>query len=165
MFRNEPRLVGRTIDDKEIGCSRCDFDIPDDCAIPQIILRASRIWKHSWHCYRSTGGGRPQRQGYCHQPNKNTSDQATTNQDGNYSVTHLVPDVYTVRIEAPGFKALEQKDVTVSADTGSRADGQFQVGGTQETVEVTAEAPQLKTDRSDVTIEFNQRYVEDLPVL
>ena len=38
---------------------------------------------------------------------KGTSDQATTNESGNYTVTHLIPDVYEVRIEAPGFKIIE----------------------------------------------------------
>src|SRR5438105_15377340 len=96
---------------------------------------------------------------------KATSYTATTNADGNYSVTHLIPDTYNVRAEAAGFKAFEVKNIPVSADAAARVDGQFQVGGTTETVEVTSEAPQLKTDRSDVAIEFNQRYVEDLPVL
>src|SRR5258707_10435723 len=35
---------------------------------------------------------------------KGTTDSATTNESGNYSVTHLIPDVYTVRIESKGFK-------------------------------------------------------------
>src|SRR5437879_4351301 len=96
---------------------------------------------------------------------KNVSTLATTNESGNYSVTHLIPDVYTIRVEGTGFKALQFKDIQVSADSGARVDGQFQVGGTSETVEVTAEAPQLKTDRADVAIEFNQKYVEDLPIL
>src|SRR6266487_3897871 len=96
---------------------------------------------------------------------KATSYTATTNADGNYSVTHLIPDTYNVRAEAAGFKAFEVKNIPVSADAAARVDGQFQVGGTTETVEVTSEAPQLKTDRSDVAIEFNQRYVEDIPVL
>src|SRR5438132_8200283 len=95
---------------------------------------------------------------------KATSYMATTNADGNYSVTHLIPDTYNVRAEAAGFKAFEVKNIPVSADAAARVDGQFQVGGTTETVEVTSEAPQLKTDRSDVAIEFNQRYVEDLPI-
>src|SRR5213079_2568035 len=77
----------------------------------------------------------------------------------------LIPDTYNVRAEAAGFKAFEVKNIPVSADAAARVDGQFQVGGTTETVEVTSEAPQLKTDRADVAIEFNQRYVEDLPVL
>ncbi len=96
---------------------------------------------------------------------KGTSDTATTNQDGNYSVTHLVPDTYLVRVESSGFKVSEQKDVIVSADAGSRVDLQFQVGGASETVEVTAEAPQLKTDRADVAVTFNERAVVQVPIL
>jgi len=96
---------------------------------------------------------------------KGTIDEATTNESGNYSVTHLIPDTYTVRIESAGFKVVEQQDVVVSADASARVDGQFQVGSATESVEVTGEAPQLKTDRADVAIEFNQKYVSDLPIM
>ncbi|MGA8199518.1 MAG: carboxypeptidase-like regulatory domain-containing protein, partial [Candidatus Sulfotelmatobacter sp.] len=96
---------------------------------------------------------------------KGTSDQATTNESGNYTVTHLIPDVYEVRIEAPGFKVIEFKNIALSADTDQRVDGQFAVGSATEQVEVTAEADQLKTDRADVSIEFNEKYVEDLPIM
>src|SRR5712691_2909293 len=65
---------------------------------------------------------------------KNTSVDAVTNDSGNYSVTHLIPDIYSVRVEGQGFKNLQFKDVLVSADTGVRVDGQFQVGGSSETV-------------------------------
>ena len=95
---------------------------------------------------------------------KGTADTTTSNESGNYSVTHLIPDVYTVRVEAPGFKAAVQKDVTVAADAASNIPIQFQVGGTSETVEVTGEAPQLKTDRADVATTFTERQVEDLPI-
>ena len=97
--------------------------------------------------------------------NKNTSVDATTNESGNYSVTHLIPDVYSVRVEGQGFKVLQFKDIIVNADSAANVDGQFQVGSASEQVEVTAEAPQLKTDRSDVAVEFNSKYVEDLPIL
>jgi len=96
---------------------------------------------------------------------KNVTTEVVTNESGNYSVTHLVPDVYTVRVEAQGFKVLEFKDIQVSADTGSRVDGQFQIGGSSETVEVTSEAPQLKTDRADVAIELTSQQVNELPVI
>src|ERR1700720_4825981 len=82
---------------------------------------------------------------------KGTSEITTTNDSGNYSVTHLIPDTYTVHVEGVGFKSLEFKDVIVNADAGSDVNGQFEVGSTSEQVEVTAEAPQLKTDRADVT--------------
>ena len=35
---------------------------------------------------------------------KNTSEETTTNESGNYTVTHLIPDVYNVRIEAKGLR-------------------------------------------------------------
>ncbi|HEY7098848.1 MAG TPA: TonB-dependent receptor [Terriglobales bacterium] len=96
---------------------------------------------------------------------KGTTEETTTNADGNYSVTHLIPDIYAVKVEAPGFKVTQANDINVSADAAARVDLQFQVGGTTETVEVTAEAPQLKTDRADVATTFNEKYVEDMPIL
>ena len=95
---------------------------------------------------------------------KNVSTEVTTNESGNYDVTHLIPDVYVVRVEAQGFKILEYKNVQVSADSGTRVDGQFQVGGSSETVEVTSEAPQLKTDRADVSVEFTGKQLMELPI-
>ena len=52
----------------------------------------------------------------------------------------------------------------MSADAGSRVDGQFQLGGSSETVEVTSEAPQLKTDRADVSTEFSGKQLQELPI-
>ncbi len=95
---------------------------------------------------------------------KNTTSTATTNESGNYSITHLLPDAYKVRFESAGFKAVEQTSIAVSADAGSRLDVQLAVGGASETVEVTAEAPQLKTDRSDVAVEFSAKQLTELPI-
>ncbi len=89
----------------------------------------------------------------------------TTNESGNYSVTHLIPDTYKVHVEAPGFKAYDVPSVSVSADTSASVDAAMQVGAVTQTVEVTGEIPQLQTDRADVDVQFSQKYVEDLPIL
>jgi hypothetical protein len=94
---------------------------------------------------------------------KQTSVTATTNESGNFSVTHLIPDVYKVKFEGAGFKTFEQGDVPVSADGTQRVDVQFQVGSASETMEVTGEPPQLQTDKSDIALQFNSTYVSDLP--
>ena len=96
---------------------------------------------------------------------KATTFEATTNESGNYSVTHLIPDTYKIHIEATGFKAVDIPNVAVSADTAQRVDAGVQVGDVTQSVEVTSEIPQLKTDRADVAITFNEKYVEDLPIL
>src|SRR5882724_8221898 len=96
---------------------------------------------------------------------KNTAYEAIANESGNYSVTHLIPDTYRVHVEAPGFKAYDVASVAVSADSSANVDAPLQVGEVTQTVEVTGEIPQLQTDRADVDIQFNQKYVEDLPIL
>jgi len=48
----------------------------------------------------------------------------------------------------------------VQVDTAVRVDAQLQVGAVTQTVEVTGEVPQLKTDRADVSLDFNSDYVE-----
>src|SRR5207248_4662407 len=53
----------------------------------------------------------------------------------------------------------------ISADTSVHVDAQLQVGAVTQSIEVTGEVPQLKTDRADVAITFNEKYVEDLPIL
>jgi len=96
---------------------------------------------------------------------KATTYETTTNESGNYTVTHLIPDTYRVKVEGPGFKANDVASVEVSADASAHVDAQLQVGSVTQTVEVTSEVPQLKTDRADVSIEFNTRSVEELPIL
>src|ERR1700680_3674362 len=68
---------------------------------------------------------------------KGTVEEATTNDSGNYSVTHLIPDNYKIRVEATGFKAYEIASVRIDVDTTVRADAQLQVGSVTQSVEVT----------------------------
>jgi len=89
----------------------------------------------------------------------------TTNESGNYAVTHLIPDTYKVHIESTGFQATEIANVVLNADTAATVNAQLIVGAVTQTVEVTGDIPQLQTDRADVAVQFSQKYVEDLPVL
>ncbi|OLE47384.1 MAG: hypothetical protein AUG46_06720 [Acidobacteria bacterium 13_1_20CM_3_58_11] len=95
---------------------------------------------------------------------KGTTEETTTNESGNYSVTHLIPDSYKVHVEAPGFKTYDIPNIRVDADTTVRADAPLQVGAVTQTVEVTGEIPQLQTDKTDVATVFASRTVEDLPI-
>jgi len=92
--------------------------------------------------------------------------ETTTNETGNYTVTHLIPDQYDVRAEALGFKVVMSTGIPVYADQAARVDVQLQVGGTQETVIVSAEdMPLIKTDRADVATIFSEKEVANLPLL
>ncbi len=97
---------------------------------------------------------------------KNTTVTVTSNGSGDYSVPHLIPDTYNLRVVAKGFKPFETKGIAVQADTSPRIDPTLEVGSdTGTTVEVNADAvPLLKTDRADVSTVFDQQQISSLPV-
>ncbi len=96
---------------------------------------------------------------------KGTSVTETTNGAGEFTADHLIPDTYSVKITSPGFKAFEQTGLQLFADTTSKVTASMQVGGSDQTVEVTADqVPQLKTDRADVSTIFNAQEIVDLPI-
>jgi hypothetical protein len=95
---------------------------------------------------------------------KGTEESVTSNESGYFTVTHLIPDMYKVRIEAQGFKAYEVASVTVLVDTTVRLDAALQVGAVTQSIEVTGEIPQLQTEKSDVSTTFQSVSVEALPI-
>lgn len=95
---------------------------------------------------------------------KGTSVQVTSNGSGEYSVTHLIPDTYNISVTAPGFRTLSNNNIPIAADTSPKIDLKLEIGAANETVEVTTDVPQLKTDRADVATLFNERAVTDLPI-
>lgn len=95
----------------------------------------------------------------------NTVDSVKTNASGNYNATRLIPGKYRIKVEAQGFKSSVIDSVVVNVDTATSADLALQAGAVSEEVTITAEAPQLKTDRADVATTFETRQVTDLPIL
>lgn len=95
---------------------------------------------------------------------KGSVETTTTNENGNFSVTHLIPDNYKVRVEATGFKAYEIASVRVNVDSTTTADAQLVVGDVTQSVEVTGDIPQLQTEKTDVATVFQSRTIEDLPI-
>jgi hypothetical protein len=95
---------------------------------------------------------------------KGTSVQTTSTASGEYLVQHLIPDSYNVTVSAAGFRAQENQGLQISADTSPKVDFKLDVGTASETVNVTAAAPVLKTDRADVAKVFDQKTVSDLPI-
>lgn len=96
---------------------------------------------------------------------KGTTTTVQTNGSGEYTVQHLIPDVYQVEVSAAGFSAGTVNNVVVYADTAPKADVKLTVGSASSTVTVTSAAPLLTTDRAEVSMILNSRAVENLPNL
>ena len=87
-----------------------------------------------------------------------------TNDSGNFTFPDLPPGRYTVAVELSGFKKEVRKGIDVVVNSTSRVDLQLQPGQLSETIEVTAAAPLLQTDRADVGRSIDSTVVANLPL-
>jgi hypothetical protein len=96
---------------------------------------------------------------------KGTSVTATSNASGEFTIEHLIPDSYNVKVTMNGFKSTRRM-VSVSPPTKrAKLMRCMQTGGSGETITVSADSvPQLKTDRADVATTFTSTEVEELPI-
>lgn len=96
---------------------------------------------------------------------KGTVQTATTNASGNWTVDHLVPDNYVVKVDATAFSSSQTQPLEIHADAAQKVDLALSVAGSNQTVNVTSEAPALKTDRADVSEILDERTITNLPNL
>jgi hypothetical protein len=92
------------------------------------------------------------------------SRDANTNDSGDFSFVEVVPGTYTVQFELNGFKRNVQKSVIVDVNQVVTLNSTLQIGGSQETVEVTSEAPQVDTTSTQLGAVINDRSVNELPL-
>jgi len=93
---------------------------------------------------------------------KGTTRNITTNNDGQYAAPSLAIGHYTVRAEAKGFKAAEQKGVELNVAERARVDFKLEVGNVQESVSVEANAVAVQTDTGEVSTVINGEQVANL---
>ena len=89
---------------------------------------------------------------------------AVTDGVGRFLFSDLVPGMYDVTFDLPGFSKVVQRAVRVDTNAVRRVDTQMQVSALQETVEVTAATVALQADRADVHFTQPAREVNDLPL-
>src|SRR5580658_8817285 len=94
----------------------------------------------------------------------NVSRDGLTSGNGDYSFVEVVPGTYTVQFELTGFKKNVQKGVTVDVNQVVTLNSALQIGASQETVEVTSEAPQVDTTSTQLGAVINDRSVNELPL-
>src|SRR5579863_5357327 len=94
----------------------------------------------------------------------NVSRGAQTNDSGDFSFVEVVPGTYTLQFELTGFKRNVQKSVIVDVNQVVTLNSTLQIGGSQETVEVTSEAPQVDTTSTQLGAVINDRSVNELPL-
>ncbi|MBI1791885.1 MAG: TonB-dependent receptor [Acidobacteria bacterium] len=95
---------------------------------------------------------------------KGTVQQYSTDDTGAYSAPFLIPGVYSVSAEKEAFKKQVREGVILQVDQKARIDFTLEVGAVTETVSVTAAAPLVRSDSSELGEVIEERAVRELPL-
>src|ERR1700732_1246180 len=90
--------------------------------------------------------------------------QLTSNGEGQYVAAELPIGHYNIKVEAPGFKAAEQKGVVLNVADRTRLDFQMYVGGASETVTVEANAVRVQTESGEQSTVTTDQQMAQLSV-
>ncbi len=90
---------------------------------------------------------------------------STTNGAGEYRFEGIAAGVYTVRAKAAGFSTAEAKELEVLIGRTATQDFMLVPGGISETVEVTAAAPLVDREKTDVSTNITPQQITDLPLI
>src|SRR6202166_813344 len=88
---------------------------------------------------------------------------ASTDDSGRFNFPHLKPGAYSIKVEAEGFEP--QHNVAVSAALGQKqtVDFRLKIAQSNQTVEISSEAPLLNPENANTSTTLNAHALEDLP--
>ena len=93
-----------------------------------------------------------------------TTATAVTNERGFFEAPYLIPGTYRITVELTGFKTLVREGVQVRVGDRLQIELPLEVGGAEERVTVTAEAPLLETNSASLGQVIDARRVAELPI-
>ena len=94
----------------------------------------------------------------------NTSINLTTDAAGDFRAVNLIPGIYAVEVERAGFQRFISKGLALQVAQEARLDVQLQLGGVEQTIEVSGAAPLLQTEGSTVGQVIDTKPIETLPL-
>jgi len=89
---------------------------------------------------------------------------ATSNESGLYLIAHLPVGSYSLKIEKAGFASATRPPFVLTLNQVARLDVAMKVGQASESVEVTADAPIMKTEATQVDTIINAATNDNLPL-
>jgi hypothetical protein len=90
--------------------------------------------------------------------------ETQTNEVGLYSLPRLPAGGYDLGVEAAGFKTAKRTGLELNVGAVATIDVSLEVGATQETISVTAEAPVVESTRSHTSTNITTQQVSSLPI-
>ena len=90
--------------------------------------------------------------------------EATTSDEGTYTLPEVKADTYRLVVEAQGFKTATIDAVQLAVQVTRRADVALEIGAIGETVTVTSDAPVIQTESAVQQTNVTERQVKELPL-
>src|SRR6202048_1052152 len=87
-----------------------------------------------------------------------------TDTDGNYQVAALPVGLYSVEVEAQGFKSATISGLNIEGARTLVENFQLEVGALEQKVNITADTPVIETATTSVGQVINQRTVQEIPL-
>jgi hypothetical protein len=91
-----------------------------------------------------------------------TTREAVSMGDGNFTIPNLAPGTYSVRVEATGFQTTSLNEVHVDPNIGRRVDVEMKVGEATTSVTVEASANTVQTESGSVGQLITQEQVKNI---
>ena len=86
-----------------------------------------------------------------------------TDSSGYYRFANLPPGTYTITVTAQGFRTLKQSGVTLATGQLPTIDLKLEIGGVEQTVEVSSAAPIVDVSQSKVQTNITNDVLENVP--
>lgn len=94
----------------------------------------------------------------------NDLSETTTGDDGVYVATNLRPGLYTLTVEAQGFRRFVREGVTLTVGERITVDATLSIGNVEEVVTVSSDASLLRTETGSLGQVIPNRRIVDLPL-
>jgi hypothetical protein len=94
-----------------------------------------------------------------------TSASSTTNQDGNFEIPYLLPGLYRIMTEMPGFKTSVRDQIELRVSDRMTLDFVLELGQRSESVVVSGETPLLDSASASIGVVMDERRVSELPMV
>lgn len=89
---------------------------------------------------------------------------AQTDSSGNFQLAALPAGLYSVEVQAQGFKSTSVSDLSIEVARTVNKNFELQVGSLEQKVNITADTPVIETATTSVGQVINQRTVQEIPL-
>jgi len=95
----------------------------------------------------------------------NEAREATTNDEGNFTIPQLPASIYTIKAEAAGFKLAVVEDVKVAVQVTSTVDLTLQVGQVTDSVTISSrDVPIIQSETPTQQLNVTEKQMRELPL-